>query len=572
MAKVPARARSSTGRTTDVKATTTPYHIPYNMNYRVPKQGFLLPGPDRPPAPAPARPVVGLPGPGVQAPAQGAPPAPGSAVIDWVNAHYAPALRQHVEQMLAANPQRAQQLMHPAAPAAPATQPPMPGLPAMPTGATAAPTTAAPTTPADPYANLPPDVASLLRGIDQQTQQEAAAIQSVNAAAIPAAQQFAAQLQQGLQGLVGQAGLNPITGAAPQDIPASVAALPYVMTQANQQQAMQQAAQAAGAAYDIPAQLQAAGAQNLAQFYGQAQQGVQSLAQDLIDQQMTRQTDLLKQQLVNAGGLAERQATGAATEEAARTRALATILGNVISSGNRIDVQNLKNALGLQVQGLKDTSATDVANIRAGATTQAASTRADATLGAAALRAKATAQKPLSSSTGKQIDAWWSGKPTKNPNPLAGTPAGDKQGIPAFVTPGAIRDMPLDKQGPELLQKLQTLQLTPAQMWSELKSHLNADQLRSLQYNNRTTSLARMGTFQRDLKQAQAILKRYYSVPGGPPSTSPDAALTALIPKLSKLIGLDGAEDLMMKSGFTLDQLEAWGQRNLPLIKQIQGG
>jgi hypothetical protein len=400
MAKVPARARSSTGRTTDVKATTTPYHIPYNTNYRVPKQGFLLPGPDRPPAPAPARPVVGLPGPGVQAPAQGAPPAPGSAVIDWVNAHYAPALRQHVEQMLAANPQRAQQLMHPAAPAAPATQPPMPGLPAMPTGAIAAPAPAATgaPTPADPYANLPPDVASLLRGIDQQTQQEAAAIQSVNAAAIPAAQQFAAQLQQGLQGLVGQAGLNPITGAAPQDIPASVAALPYVMTQANQQQAMQQAAQAAGAAYDIPAQLQAAGAQNLAQFYGQAQQGVQSLAQDLIDQQMTQQTDLLKQQLVNQGNLAGRQATGAATIQAARDRTMGTIISSIIANKGRLTAQDMKDINALAVQGARGQSAANVANIRAGASETVAQINADAKRQAAAAAPKGTigpfAKKP----------------------------------------------------------------------------------------------------------------------------------------------------------------------------------
>jgi hypothetical protein len=140
------------------------------------------------------------------------------------------------------------------------------------------------------------------------------------------------------------------------------------------------------------------------------------LAQDLIDQQMTQQTDLLKQQLVNQGNLAGRQATAAATEYAANQATLRGLIEQALRGKSGLDVQQARNLGNQIVQGMRGTSATNVANIAAGSRETVAQINADAKRQAAAAAPKGTigpfAKKPTGVPGVRWIhnaDGTWSG-------------------------------------------------------------------------------------------------------------------------------------------------------------------
>jgi hypothetical protein len=225
--------------------------------------------------------------------------------------------------------------------------------------------------------------------MDAQTQQQAQAIQAVIAASVPAAQQFASQLTQGLGQLAQLAG-QPVAGYGGMDVAPGLAALPGIMSQTGQQEALAQAAQAVGDAYNLPAQLQASGTEALGQFYGGAQSALQQTVQDLIDQQMTQQTDLLKQGLVNQGALDRAKTSAAATETAANTRSMAGIVEQILRNSGNMSTTQAKNAANQIIQGMKGTSAANVAGINATSRETVAQINADAKRQARAASPKGT--------------------------------------------------------------------------------------------------------------------------------------------------------------------------------------
>jgi hypothetical protein len=96
-------------------------------------------------------------------------------------------------------------------------------------------------------------------------------------------------------GQLAQLAGTPLGGTMPSDLAPNVAALPGVLSQQSQQAALAQAAQAVGGAYNLPAQLAAAGAGHEAQFYGQATGDLQQMLSGIASDQTTQQTELAKQ-------------------------------------------------------------------------------------------------------------------------------------------------------------------------------------------------------------------------------------------------------------------------------------
>lgn len=534
MAKLPASATSKTGHTLDAAVKALPYH------------------PDAPPKPRTARAkkaqVLALPRPGAQPAIRGAPPIPGSA------AAVAPHLAQAIAQAATRIGNTAGDLPAAIAPVPSPTPAPAP-----------APAPAAAATAPDPYAGLDPEVASLLRGFSSDTEARARAIQAVNDAASGAATTFAGNLTTGLGQLAQLAG-TPLGAPAPSDVPANVAALPGVISQQGQQQALAQAAQAVGSAYNLPAQLQAAGLGAEAQFYGGATNDLQTMLSGIASDQMSQQTELAKQSASDAAALQRAQLTANASTRNANVNALERLMSAQIASGDRqsaqqtnVALQQLRNAGSLDVANIGASSRQEVAATNAAARTQAAAT-------AAAAKQKAQTTKPVSSSIVKQVNDAWSGKSVKNPQ------AG-QAGQPAMITQGGISQLPYDQQGPELLRSLQQYGLPSAQMWRMLRSKLTADQVRSLQYANRNQPVAHLGTFQSDLKQAQKVWDRFYKdrvLPGGKPATgSADEILSAMVPALAKLVGLDGAEEIVGQV-FPTQALQQWASANASTLQQIQ--
>lgn len=346
--------------------------------------------------------------------------------------------------------------------------------------------TAAPSA-SDPYAGLPPDSAALLQSQDVQAQQQAQALQQYFDAQQGRLNTFLGSFGQDITGL---AQLGNIPGAVPTGSTGQTDAYAQQLNTLGGQMLGVQGFNLANSAPAFASSFAAQGPEALSQFWGNYNTNKGNEIATILDTlQKTQATEQAAQTRADAT-LGAAQLGAQSREKVAQlnnTRALAVakvnyLLGVAKNATVRGDAQTAANAR-LQASQIAANAGITKSTIDASSRQAVANTNAAAKI--AAVKAKGSGPGGLTPgevatnqrAAVKHADTVWNGTPKTD---QYGRPVLDASGHQVGV---GIKNNPDPKaQADQLYQSMSGFQLSSAGLTSALKSHLSSDQMDYLKY------------------------------------------------------------------------------------------